>query len=71
MLEYNPLATLDLTKSALPMAGGGIADEEDDDAAENAKTADQDQPLTIMEAKRRLAETFGVPESAIKISIEH
>lgn len=66
------MATLDLTKTALPTAGADIADDDDGDAAEHAiKAAIQEQRLTIMEAKRRLAETFGVPESAIKISIEH
>jgi hypothetical protein len=33
-------------------------------------TEDYDKPLTIAEAKRRLALTFGVPETSIKISVE-
>lgn len=31
----------------------------------------QEAPLTIGEAKRRLALTFGVPETSVKITIEH
>lgn len=72
-LDYKPLAVLDLTKASLP--GGGekvdkdFADDEGEDTPPNEQA--ENLPLTIPEAKRRLAHTFGVPESAIKITIEH
>lgn len=72
-LDYKALAVLDLNKNALPVVGEsddeGVTDGEDEEAGEGESEASA--PLSITEAKRRLAETFGVPESAIKISIEH
>jgi len=68
--DYGTLATLDLTKGSMPVESEGTDDEteeEDDDRV----VASADAPLTIADAKRRLAETLGVPESAIKIIIEH
>lgn len=76
-LDFKPLATLDLTKAALPTGTEKPDEEEVDDEGEdedesgNANPRVESLPLTIPEAKRRLAETLGVPESAIKISIEH
>jgi hypothetical protein len=71
-LDYKPLAVLDLTKSSLPSLEER-ADELSTDENVDAATASEAAPgvLTIPEAKRRLARTLGVPESAIKISIEH
>ncbi|TGQ83744.1 hypothetical protein EN850_03095 [Mesorhizobium sp. M8A.F.Ca.ET.207.01.1.1] len=52
-------------------AGERDAAEEADDAEEAEGSADADEvPLTIAEAKRRLAVTFGVDPSAIKIIVE-
>lgn len=73
-LDYQPLATLDLAKSSLPTGTGTDTEEEDvaedeDQAAPVSNSATE--PLTIPEAKRLLALSLGVPESAIKISIEH
>jgi hypothetical protein len=69
-LDYKPLAVLDLTKASLPTGADKLDEEtagdEDEDGAPEGSA-----PLTIPEAKRRLAETLGVPETAIKISIEH
>ncbi len=73
-LKYPALATLDLTKSSLPSAAqGSEAEADEEDEAESESTAAEiDTPtLTIPEAKRRLAEALGVPESAVKITIEH
>lgn len=72
-LDYKPLAVLDLTKASLP-TGTDRPDEEgaeDEDDGSTVAEASSSMPLTIPEAKRRLAETLGVPESAIKITIEH
>jgi len=40
------------------------------DISETAETDNKDKPLTIAEAKRRLAQTFGVEPSSIKITVE-
>jgi hypothetical protein len=74
-VDFKPLAVLDLTKSSLP-AGAEKPDEEtayDEDEGVGAmpNQPERSASLTIPEAKRRLAETLGVPETAIKISIEH
>ncbi|OYX33540.1 hypothetical protein [uncultured Phenylobacterium sp.] len=73
-LAHPAIGVLNLTKDSLP---GGVGDEDlddevDDDAvpAVPAPSAEE-AALTIPEAKRRLAISLGVPESAIKISIEH
>lgn len=73
-LAHKPIGVLDLTKSSLP---SGVADDDADDEVEDdgpvavAAPEALEGPLSIPEAKRRLAATLGVPESAIKISIEH
>lgn len=71
-LAHKPLTVLDLSRLNLP--GGG--EEPDDDETEEERTeapvvATAEGPLTIADAKRRLAESLGVPESAIRITIEH
>jgi len=60
-LVHPPIATV-------PLAGISF-EEENETAAEEMDEA-VDEPLTIPEAKRRLAHTLGVPESAIKITVE-
>lgn len=71
-LDFPPIQTLDLQMSALPAGADDVddevADEEDEPEAVPPVT---EAPLSIPEAKRRLAATLGVPETAIKISIEH
>jgi hypothetical protein len=72
-LAYPAIGVLDLTKSSLPTGHGEDFDEEAD-GSEEATTdasAHAEEALTIPEAKRRLAVSLGVPESAIKITIEH
>ncbi|HXQ46066.1 MAG TPA: hypothetical protein VN806_05580 [Caulobacteraceae bacterium] len=74
-LAHPAIGVLDLTKSSLPTGGEEDVDDEAEDAEEAAQTAAgapaEEAPLTIPEAKRRLAASLGVPESAIKITIEH
>jgi hypothetical protein len=75
-LAYPALATRDLRTEALPTGEGDGTDDEDDEVdvdgeAETAAAPAAEAPLTIPEAKRRLAATLGVPETAIKITIEH
>jgi hypothetical protein len=71
-LDHPAIQTLDLRTASLPTGAGDVDDEvvEDEDEPEAIAVA-YEGPLTIPEAKRRLAATLGVPESAIKISIEH
>ena len=70
-LDYKAIATFDLTK--IPRPSGDEPDEDlDDEANEDGGRPRTSEPtLTIPEAKRLLALSLGVPESAIKISIEH
>lgn len=68
-LKYPPIAIRDLTKE--PLVCDTDDEEDDDEGAEMLEAAATEAPLTIPEAKRRLAATLGVPESAIKITIEH
>lgn len=73
-VDYKSLATLDLAKSSLP-TGTEIDTGEDEGAEDEDQVASISNPaietLTIPEAKRLLALSLGIPESAIKISIEH
>ncbi|MFZ5720204.1 MAG: hypothetical protein ACOY5Y_12175 [Pseudomonadota bacterium] len=63
---------------AVEFSGGEVADEDDDGlnppppppASQAAPSPSAEDPLTIAEAKRRLALTFGVDPSAIKITVE-
>jgi len=71
-LAFPAIETRDITRL------GDTAPLGDDDPEDVAEEGDVEgdvdealQPLSIPEAKRRLAATLGVPESAIKISIEH
>lgn len=70
-LDYEPLASLDLTKSGLPVQNNPTVGADDEDQSEQVRGSATITNLTIPEAKRQLAESLGVPESAIKISIEH
>lgn len=64
-LQYPAVATFDLSNLAASTNGGSVDhDEDDDDDAIEA-------PLTIKEAKKRLALSLGVPETSIKITVEH
>ena len=74
-LKHQALVTVDLTKRGLP-AGSETTDSDvtiDDDEPENDANLEAQSltSLTIPEAKRLLAMTMGVPETAIKITIEH
>lgn len=71
-LDYQPLATLDLTKGP-PVQNDTGEDESAEDEERTAQVGAYSaiENLTIPEAKRQLARSLGVPESAIKISIEH
>jgi hypothetical protein len=67
---YPPIAVEPLDTSKIADERG----EPDGEAREKVATLADDavvDPLSIPEAKRRLALTLGVPESAIKITIEH
>ena len=69
-IDYKPILVQDLRKN--PLADPEFAVASDGSApAEPAPIHDAATPLTISEAKRRLAETLGVPESAIRITVEH
>jgi hypothetical protein len=76
-LAHKPIAVLDLTREALPTGAADEVDEVEGEESEAeavtppASAPAAEPPLSIPEAKRRLALTLGVPESAIKISIEH
>jgi hypothetical protein len=70
-VEYPPLATINLTKDGLPQGDDEVDDEMAEEEGEPSPASSAEGPLTIPEAKRRLAETLGVPESAIKITVEH
>lgn len=77
-VAHPAIGRLDLTKASLPTGGEEDLDDEVDDAEEGAPITAApapvpaaEAPLTLPEAKRRLAASLGVPESAIKITIEH
>lgn len=69
-IDYPPLRVVDITKFSLP-TGDDADDEMSEDTDGDAEPEPASSPLTIPEAKRRLAETLGVPVEAIKITIEH
>ncbi|OAM79650.1 hypothetical protein [Devosia elaeis] len=67
-LKHKPIATVALSPDML-----SSVDEQDDDSQASAPSSgnvDGEAPLTIAEAKRRLAQTFGVSEASIKITVE-
>jgi hypothetical protein len=68
-LAHRPIAVVDLTKAGLPSGEAFVNDE----VARRPLATDRsvEPPLTISDAKRRLADSLGVPESAIRITIEH
>jgi hypothetical protein len=70
-IDYKPILVHDLQKDPLAADGEpvGVADELASIAP--AASGEAAAPLTIPEAKRRLAQTLGVPESAIRITVEH
>lgn len=69
-IDYKPILTQDLRKDPLTDAESvRVADEPA--VISPATSADAGAPLTIPEAKRRLAQTLGVPETAIRITVEH
>lgn len=70
-LDYPPLAMINFAKDGLPQDGDEIDDDITEEDGEQSPATAEIPPLTIPEAKRRLAETLGVPETAIKITIEH
>ena len=62
-LKYPAIETFDLSNQNLLVDGIDAHDDENGEAEE--------MPLTIQEAKKRLAVSLGVPETSIKITIEH
>jgi hypothetical protein len=72
-IAHPAIAELDLIRNSLPPSGDvadGVEEVDEDDLAASAPPT-AEMPLTIPEAKRRLAAALGVPESAVKITIEH
>lgn len=70
-IDYPPILVHDLTKGSLPGEGGHAAVNLVPELIASAPSANAGSPLTIPEAKRRLSETLGVPENAIRITVEH
>lgn len=68
-LDFPPIKVAPLGQPA-PSDRADVFDSDDDDdrTAEDGEL--HDAPLSIAEAKRRLALTLGVPESSIRISVE-
>jgi len=67
--EYKPILVQNLRKD--PLMVPGFAAAADEPVAARVSTFDGEATLTIPEAKRRLARTLGVPETAIRITVEH
>ena len=53
----------------VPLSDHDLESLEAEPGSEGVETASTEAPLTIAEAKRRLAQSLGVPESAITITI--
>lgn len=71
-IDYKPLLVHDLMKGSLAGEGERAAvTAEPTPTAAPAPSMDAEGPLTIPEAKRRLALNLGVPETAIRITVEH
>lgn len=64
-LKFKPIATVPLSPEVV-----ATIDDQDDDAQPSAPAIDEEAPLTIAEAKRRLAKAFGVDAASIKITVE-
>jgi hypothetical protein len=73
-LDYPTNTTLRLTRD-IPLDEEIVCYEQAivdyDEVLHDAVETSRELPLSIGEAKRRLAQTFGVPESSVKITIEH
>ncbi len=68
-LKFPPIATVPLSPELV--AATQVMDSEDDDESRPVASASPEEaPLTIAEAKRRLAVTFGVDPANIKITVE-
>jgi hypothetical protein len=67
-LQFQPIATVPLSSDQIVAAAA--ADCEDDDEARGDELPAEEAPLTIAEAKRRLAATLGVDPASIKITVE-
>jgi hypothetical protein len=73
-LKHPPIAEIPLTPGSAPPPGGGGAEEADEDLSVGeapAHAKPDEQPLTIAEAKRRLALSLGVSVDDIKITISN
>jgi ribosomal protein L14 len=70
-IDYKPILVHDLRKHPLAVDGEPVGVAGDLASIAPAPSGDAATPLTISEAKRRLAQTLGVPESAIRITVEH
>lgn len=70
-IVYPPLAVADLTKEGLIETSGSDGNPGEGENSKPSVDLGIERPLTLADAKRRLSETLGVPESAIKITIEH
>lgn len=68
--DYPPIATLPLSESGVSKPSAAPANKPPATAALGVTTEDDDQPLTIAQAKARLARTLGVDPVSIKITVE-
>lgn len=69
-LDFPPIAETDLIVNGTDVLPSDLDEEEDAAALSSSSAAKPNRPLTITEAKRQLAETFGVSPDQIKITIE-
>lgn len=67
-LKFPPIATVPLSPELV--AAAGTQDSEDGYEARHSQSRTDEAPLTIPEAKRRLAATLGVDQDNIKITVE-
>ena len=70
-MDHAPMAVVSLNGSPSGAGESGPNNPKGPiDTGSDRDGGDNDKPLTIAEAKRRLARTLGVAEESIKISIE-
>lgn len=69
-LDFPPIAETALVVNGTDILPGDLDEDEDIAALPASPVAEQLRPLTISEAKRQLAETFGVSPDQVKITIE-
>lgn len=69
-LDFPPIAETDLIVNGTDILPSDSDADEDVAALPASPVAEQHGPLTISEAKRQLAETFGVSPDQVKITIE-